>query len=82
MPKNGLMLKTDVDEITTTIREPFEVWRKNTFEAFTGYELSGDGYLLGLGYERRGKRLGLFGQGDYQPNSKKIQGRAGFRLHF
>lgn len=80
LPKDGLRLKTDVVSVTTTIEKPFDVWRKNSFEAFVGYGFQGSS--LGLGYERRGKVLGIFGQGEYLNDEKKMNGRAGLRVHF
>ena len=81
MPADGMQIKTDVTAVTTTIEKPIEVWDKNAFEIFGGLDTEVN-YLLGLGYERRNRRLGLFGQFDVYPQRKEVIGRGGIRIHW
>lgn len=81
MPPDGMLIKTDVTSVTTTIEEPYEVWKKNSIGIFGGVNQDLQP-VFGFDYERRNKWAGLFGQLDYKPKEKRLGGRTGFRIHF
>ncbi len=81
MPSDGMLIKTDVTYDSTTVIRVVEQYRKNSLEAFTGINTD-EQVFIGLGYERRGKRLGAFTQADYAPSSKNASLRGGFKIHF
>lgn len=81
LPPDGLLLKTDVTAVTTTIEKPYPVWQKNNVEVFAGSNSSLN-YMLGIGYERRNKIIGIFGQSEFFPQTNNLVVKGGLRGHF
>lgn len=82
LPSDGLLLKTDVMNTTTTIERQIEVFRKNQLEAFAGIDARINP-LIGIGYERKMlKWAGIFGQGEYHTKDNNVVAKGGIRIHF